>query len=122
MERLTKELEATDAPSVQNTEVPPDDASWGELFRLVGSDALRAAVERRVGVGLLQGRAGKPRRPRGVRPVRQPPRAAAQPVPGAAQLLTGQVHRTGLPERAPAVRSDRSGRCGAPIPRARPHR
>ena len=52
VERLAKELDASGAPSVQNTEVPPDDASWGEMFRLVGSDAMRAAVERRFGVRL----------------------------------------------------------------------
>lgn len=50
VERLAKELEASDASSVQNVEVPPDDASWGEVFRLVGSDAMRGAVERRFGV------------------------------------------------------------------------
>lgn len=50
VERLAKELEASDVASVQNVEVPPDDASWGEVFRLVGSDAMRGAVERRFGV------------------------------------------------------------------------
>ena len=46
VERLAKELEATGAPSVQNLEVPPDDASWGEVFRLVGSDAMRGTIQR----------------------------------------------------------------------------
>jgi hypothetical protein len=50
VERLAKELAASDATSVQNVEVPPDEASWGQVFRLVGSDALRGAVERRFGV------------------------------------------------------------------------
>ena len=50
IERLAKELDSTGTPSVQNLEVPPDDASWGELFRLVASDAMRGAVERRFGV------------------------------------------------------------------------
>ena len=50
MERLAKELESTGAASVQNLEVPPDDASWGELFRLVASDSMRGAVQRRFGV------------------------------------------------------------------------
>jgi hypothetical protein len=50
IERLAKELEATGAPSAQNLEVPPDDASWGEVFRLVGSDAMRGAVQRHFGV------------------------------------------------------------------------
>lgn len=50
VERLAKELEATGAPSVQNLEVPPTDAEWGEVFRLVGSDAMRGAVQRHFGV------------------------------------------------------------------------
>jgi len=50
IERLAKELESTGVPSVQNLEVPPDEASWGELFRLVASDSMRGAVERRFGV------------------------------------------------------------------------
>lgn len=50
VERLAKELDATGAKSVQNLEVPPDDASWGELFRLVGSDAMRGAVQSHFGV------------------------------------------------------------------------
>ena len=52
VERLAKELEASGAASVQNTEVPPDDATWGEVFRLVGSDAMRGAVQRHFGVRL----------------------------------------------------------------------
>ena len=50
IERLANELDATGAPSVQNLEVPPDDASWGEVFRLVGSDAMRGTVQRHFGV------------------------------------------------------------------------
>jgi hypothetical protein len=50
VERLAKELDVTGAPSVQNLEVPPDDAAWGEVFRLVGSDAMRGTVQRRFGV------------------------------------------------------------------------
>lgn len=50
VERLAKELESTRATSVQNLEVPPDDASWGEVFRLVGSDAMRGTVQRHFGV------------------------------------------------------------------------
>lgn len=52
VERLAGELAASDGPSVQNTEVPPDDSAWGQVFRLVGSDAMRGAVERRFGVRL----------------------------------------------------------------------
>jgi hypothetical protein len=50
IERLAKELDATGAPSAQNLEVPPNDAAWGEVFRLVGSDAMRGAVQRHFGV------------------------------------------------------------------------
>jgi NucS shadow ORF len=50
VERLAMELAASDAPSAQNVEVPPDDNSWGQVFRLVGSDAMRGAVERRFSV------------------------------------------------------------------------
>lgn len=50
VERLAAELAASGAASVQNVEVPPDDAAWGQVFRLVGSDAMRGAVERRFGV------------------------------------------------------------------------
>jgi len=50
VERLAAELAASEGASVQNLEVPPDDASWGEVFRLVGSDAMRGAVERHFGV------------------------------------------------------------------------
>lgn len=50
VERLAKELDASDGGSVQNVDVPPDDASWGEVFRLVGSDAMRGAVQRHFGV------------------------------------------------------------------------
>lgn len=52
VERLAKELESTGAPSAQNREVPPDDGAWGEVFRLVGSDAMRGAVQRHFGVRL----------------------------------------------------------------------
>jgi hypothetical protein len=50
VERLATELDVTGAASVQNLEVPPDDASWGEVFRLVGSDAMRGTVQRHFGV------------------------------------------------------------------------
>ncbi len=52
VERLVKELESTGAPSAQNLEVPPDETAWGEVFRLVGSDAMRGAVQRHFGVRL----------------------------------------------------------------------
>jgi hypothetical protein len=50
VERLAKEMEASGARSAQNVEVPPDERSWGEVFRLVGSDAMRGAVQRHFGV------------------------------------------------------------------------
>jgi hypothetical protein len=50
IERLAKELAASDATSVQNVDIPPDESCWGQVFRLVGSDAMRGAVERRFGV------------------------------------------------------------------------
>lgn len=52
VERLAKELEASGAPSAQNLEVPPDERAWGEVFRLVGSDSMRGAVQRHFGVRL----------------------------------------------------------------------
>lgn len=52
VERLAKELEASDAPSAQNLEVPPDERAWGEVFRLVASDSMRGAVQRHFGVRL----------------------------------------------------------------------
>jgi len=50
VERLAKELDASGEASVQNLEVPPDDKAWGEVFRLVGSDAMRGAVQEYFGV------------------------------------------------------------------------
>ena len=83
VERLAKELEATDTPSVQNVEVPPDEASWGQVFRLVGSDAMRGAVERRFRVRLAFqnccGRGGG----------RAPPPAPGAGAPGGAPMGGG---------------------------------
>jgi hypothetical protein len=50
MSGLADQLRATGAPMVVNDSEPPDEASWGQLFRLVGSDAMRRAVERHFGV------------------------------------------------------------------------
>jgi hypothetical protein len=41
---------AEDASFAVNEDVPPDDAAWGQLFRLVASDSMRGAVERHFGV------------------------------------------------------------------------
>ncbi|WP_028926082.1 SCO5389 family protein [Pseudonocardia acaciae] len=47
---LGRELRETgDQMAIDDTE-PPTEASWGQLFRLVGSDAMRGAVERHFGV------------------------------------------------------------------------
>jgi hypothetical protein len=47
---LGRELRRTGAQVAVNDSEPPDEASWGQLFRLVGSDAMRGAVERHFGV------------------------------------------------------------------------
>jgi hypothetical protein len=47
---LADELHGSGARVAVHDTEPPDQASWGELFRLVGSDAMRGAVERRFGV------------------------------------------------------------------------
>jgi hypothetical protein len=52
VEGLVKELEAGDAEFADNQVPPPDEAARGELLRLMASDAMRAAVERRYGVRL----------------------------------------------------------------------
>lgn len=49
---LAAELRESGAPSVQSTSVPPDEQAWGQLFRMVGSDAMRGAVQRHFGVRL----------------------------------------------------------------------
>ncbi|WP_216213943.1 SCO5389 family protein [Amycolatopsis aidingensis] len=46
VERTAGELAADGGPFVVNGDVPPDEQAWGQLFRLVASDAMRAAVER----------------------------------------------------------------------------
>jgi hypothetical protein len=38
-------LRASGSTSAVNEDVPPTEAAWGQLFRLVASDAMRAAVE-----------------------------------------------------------------------------
>lgn len=50
--RLAAEREETGAPFADNREVPGTEAEWGELFRLVASDSMRAAVERHYDVRL----------------------------------------------------------------------
>jgi hypothetical protein len=50
MSGLADELSRTGGQMAVNDNEPPDEASWGQLFRLVGSDAMRGAVERHFGV------------------------------------------------------------------------
>lgn len=50
IEDLAAELESSGKPAVQSITVPPDEESWGQLFRLVSSDSMRGAVQRRFGV------------------------------------------------------------------------
>jgi len=52
VEDLADELGRTGNPSVQSRSVPPDERSWGQLFRLVSSDAMRGVVQRHFGVRL----------------------------------------------------------------------
>ncbi len=52
VEELAGELEESGKNSVQSVSVPPDEESWGQLFRLVSSDAMKDAVQRRFGVRL----------------------------------------------------------------------
>ena len=52
VEELADELRGGDEMSVQSTSVPPDEQAWGQLFRMVGSDAMRGAVQRHFGFRL----------------------------------------------------------------------
>jgi hypothetical protein len=49
---LVDELRATGAQAVNNKVPPPDDASWGQMFRMMASDSMRGALERHFGVRL----------------------------------------------------------------------
>jgi NucS shadow ORF len=49
---LVAGLEAGDGEFADNQVPPPDEAARGQLLRLMASDAMRAAVERRYGVRL----------------------------------------------------------------------
>jgi hypothetical protein len=49
---LISKLEASGDEFADNQVPPPDDAARGQLLRLMASDAMRAAVERRYGVRL----------------------------------------------------------------------
>jgi hypothetical protein len=49
---LITDLDAGDAQFADNLVAPPDEAARGQLLRLMASDAMRGAVERRYGVRL----------------------------------------------------------------------
>jgi uncharacterized protein len=49
---LVQELEAGGGQFADNQVPPPDEAARGQLLRMMASDAMRAAVERRFGVRL----------------------------------------------------------------------
>ena len=49
---LITDLDAGEAEFADNQLPPPDEAARGQLLRLMASDAMRAAVERRYGVRL----------------------------------------------------------------------
>jgi hypothetical protein len=49
---VAERLAAGGGPYADNTKEPPDEAARGQLLRLVGSDAMRAAVERHLNVRL----------------------------------------------------------------------
>jgi hypothetical protein len=50
--RLVEELRSTGQESAQNTQVPPDDEAWGQMFRMMASDSMRNAIQRHFGVRL----------------------------------------------------------------------
>jgi len=52
IEGLVNDLEAGDAEYADNQVPPPDETARGQLLRLMASDAMRAAIERRYGVRL----------------------------------------------------------------------
>jgi hypothetical protein len=49
---LAERLSAGDGPFADNRTEPPDEQARGQLLRMVGSDAMRGAVERHFGVKL----------------------------------------------------------------------
>jgi hypothetical protein len=49
---LAGELHNSTANSAVNQEVPQTDEEWGQMFRMMASDSMRAAIERHYGVRL----------------------------------------------------------------------
>jgi hypothetical protein len=50
--RLVSELRVSGAEYADNRVVPETDAQWGEIFRMMASDSMRAAIEQYFGVRL----------------------------------------------------------------------
>jgi hypothetical protein len=50
--KLARELHDDTVNSAVNREVPRTDAEWGQMFRMMASDSIRSAIERRHGVRL----------------------------------------------------------------------
>jgi hypothetical protein len=50
--RLTRELRDGPSSSAVNHEVPRTEQEWGQMFRMMASDSMRAAIERHYGVRL----------------------------------------------------------------------
>jgi hypothetical protein len=50
--KLTEELRGDTASASINQDVPATDEEWGQMFRMMASDSIRAAVERHYGVRL----------------------------------------------------------------------
>jgi hypothetical protein len=50
--RLVDELRTSGADSAVNQEVPQSDEEWGQMFRMMASDSMRAAIERHYDVRL----------------------------------------------------------------------
>jgi hypothetical protein len=50
--RLARELRDGTARFTVNRDVPQTDEEWGQMFRLMASDSMRAAIERHYGVRL----------------------------------------------------------------------
>lgn len=50
--RLVGELRDSGTEFAKNEDVPPDDEAWGQMFRMMSSDAMRNAIQRHFGVRL----------------------------------------------------------------------
>ncbi len=103
---LVTELETGSGEFADNQVPPPDEAARGQLLRLMASDAMRAAVERRYGVRLAfqnchRAAVFRPAADRRARRVHLRPRAASQPEPGVRRLLTA-IYRPNGRWRLPA--------------------